>query len=122
MTNASKEIDDRVKEINKIMDVWVVWTNTDLTEGRGSQIPLVICETKETAIRLGKGKDVQGTDCAITQDVCFLFKHQRYVVGNIESPSIEDNKNQIKREIKEAAIMRAKAAGLTIKDIEELRQ
>jgi len=31
--------------------VYVAMTNTDLTEGRGWQIPLAVCEAESTAIR-----------------------------------------------------------------------
>jgi hypothetical protein len=46
--------------------VWIVWQNTDLTEGRGSNEPIAICETEATARRIGKGKNVQGSDCTVS--------------------------------------------------------
>lgn len=46
--------------------VWIVWQNTDLTEGRGSNEPLAICELEATARRIGKGKNTQGSDCTIS--------------------------------------------------------
>lgn len=40
-------------------EVWVVTTNTDLTEGRGKEVGLAFCEQYATARRIGKGKYVQ---------------------------------------------------------------
>ena len=39
-------------EIQESKTVFIAWTNTDLTEGRGVQIPLAVCESQTTAKRL----------------------------------------------------------------------
>lgn len=44
-----------------------VYTNSDLTEGRGYHIPLALCESESTAVRLGKKKYVQGSDCPVNE-------------------------------------------------------
>jgi hypothetical protein len=61
-----------IKNINEIhpkcpfrkgrMDCWVVWVNEDLTEGRGAQKVLAVCEKEATARRLARGADTQGAD------------------------------------------------------------
>jgi hypothetical protein len=40
----------------------VVWCNSDLTEGRGYEFPMFVCESQVTALRLGRKRGVQGTD------------------------------------------------------------
>lgn len=42
--------------------VWVAYTNTDCTEGRGYDIPIAACELEVTARRLARGRHVQGSD------------------------------------------------------------
>jgi len=62
-------------ENSKIVDVqkvYVVYVNSDLTEGRGFQYPIAICDNIYTARRLAKKKDVQGSDGSIHDD--FIFK------------------------------------------------
>ena len=57
--------------------VWVAWSNTDLTEGRGKPIPKAVCEEESTAVRLGKKGDVQGSDCYISESIAVkLNNHQ----------------------------------------------
>jgi hypothetical protein len=46
--------------------VYVVITNSDLTEGRGREYIKYFCELEATAQRLAKGGYVQGTNCPIT--------------------------------------------------------
>ncbi len=53
-------------------DVWVVGTNTDLTEGRGEEYAMAVTDIKETAVRLAKGKGAA--------------RHRRH---NHQSPSCE---------------------------------
>jgi len=82
------------------MTGYIVWTNTDLTEGRGSEYPLAICETLSTAKRLAKGKYVMGTDCTVTESTIYRIKtdHDGYYrwFGPIQliDPSKEDIDNE----------------------------
>lgn len=100
--------------------VWVAWTNTDCTEGRGAQIPLVVCQEKATAVRLGKGKSVQGSDCAVAQHEAVRLGNCWLVPGEIKVPTKEDIKEQKRLDAIESAIERAKEAGLTDEDIKLL--
>lgn len=43
-------------------EVFVTYTNTDCTEGRGADVPIAVCELEATAIRLGRKRYVQGSD------------------------------------------------------------
>jgi hypothetical protein len=42
--------------------IWVAYTNTDCTEGRGRDVPIAFCAAEATAIRLARKKYVQGSD------------------------------------------------------------
>jgi len=70
--------------------VFVAWVNTDLTEGRGAQIPLCICESKATAIRLGRAKDAQGTNASITKEIAIHINGKWHAPARIVSPSSKD--------------------------------
>ena len=125
-------------EILETKPVYVVWTNTDLTEGRGTSFPLHVCEKLSTATRLAKGKSVMGTDCPISEsnalrikftDVQNHFLYDWFTLGRVIPPNKEDAAEEEKLEkqrriqaAKEAAIEKAKAAGLSDEDIEALRK
>lgn len=108
--------------VNDIKDVWVAWTNTDLTEGRGEAIPLAVCELKSTAIRLGKGKSVQGINCKITKEQAVHIDGAWLSVFHLERPTKADLVLQGKIEAKETAIEKAIKAGLTKEDLAILQQ
>lgn len=100
--------------------VWAVWTNTDLTEGRGYKKILAVCGKKATAIRLGRKKYVQGSDCPITESVAIYFNNQWFIPGEIHLCSIGDDEVQRALDKKEAAIQKAKDAGLSKLDLIDL--
>ena len=104
-------------EIVSKKTVYVAWTNTDLTEGRGNSIPLAVAFLPETAARLGKGGSVMGSDCDVRPSLAVQVGGQWLVPGVIEYPSKEDDILRRKREAREAAIEKAKAAGLSAEDI-----
>src|SRR5689334_17813964 len=107
-------------EVQDIRKVWVAWTNTDLTEGRGGQLPLVVADKMETAVRLGKGRYVMGSDCPVTEENAVKISGQWLVPGHIEYGTREDKANREKREAKERAIAKAKELGMTDEDIAQL--
>lgn len=102
--------------------VYVAWTNSDLTEGRGIQYPLAVCSLEATATRIGKGNYVQGDDCPITRENSVRIEGKWLVPGRIIGPSPEDMESEKSERKRRAVLMRAKAAGLTDEDIETLRK
>ena len=100
--------------------VWVAWTNTDLTEGRGNQQPLVVCESQTTAIRLGAKKYIMGTDCPVDLQTAILIKGKWLVPGVVELPSPADVQQDAKRAEKDAARQRVKDAGVSDADLKTL--
>lgn len=112
----------------KTQVAYVAWTNTDLTEGRGWQIPLAVCEFEATARRLGVKKNVQGCDCPVEQSEIYLINNRWYGPINLISPSKEDTAIETKIRAAEAAlaakmvvIEKAKALGLSEEDIAVLK-
>lgn len=108
-------------KITNLRHAFVAWTNTDLTEGRGWQIPLAVCETEATAIRLGKKGSIMGSDCAVTKVEVFRISGVWYGPIQLVRPSDEDKNEQSRIDARRAAIEKAKAAGLSDEDIAALR-
>jgi len=107
-------------EIEGTKEVWVAWSNTDCTEGRGTQYPLLVAESYETAVRMGQKKYVMGTDCPVTKETAVKVHGHWMVPSSIYAETAEDKEVRLKREAREAAITKAKAAGLTDEDIASL--
>lgn len=42
--------------------LFVAWRNSDLTEGRGRNIPITVCESAFLAEKAAKGKSTQGSE------------------------------------------------------------
>lgn len=102
------------------MPVWVVWQNTDRTEGRGGIVPIAVCAKEATARRLAKGQYVQGCDCDVRQT------EARYIDGlwfgpvRIIGPTKEDDSDQTRMDKRAAAIAKAVVAGLSAEEIKAI--
>lgn len=108
-------------EIHQVRDVWVAWTNTDLTEGRGRQIPLVVCDTEATAERLGARGYVMGSPSPVTKTKAVLILGHGWLVPGVIEPATESDKVENARiEAWRAAMEKAKAAGLTDDELKAL--
>ena len=109
--------------------IWIVEINEDGCEGRGSQIPLYYCETEATAIRLSKGKDVQGTDGRVYEFEAHLVDNKSLAPVKITYPSNADIIVEEKMtEEREAArkvdtlLSKMKDSGFTEEEINLLRK
>lgn len=100
--------------------VWVAWSNSDLTEGRGWRFPLHVAESYETAKRLGRKGGIMGTDCEVTEELAVKHNGMWLVPGKIAEETTDDTSARIRREQKEAAIKKALSNGLTDEDIKVL--
>lgn len=108
--------------------LFAVYTNSDLTEGRGSEYVLYFCRTRSTAVRLSKKNYIMGTDCPIREITGYEIDHKIYLNGvRIQEPNDEDLKNETAArakqkaiEAKEAALAKAKLLGLSDEDIKAL--
>lgn len=104
--------------------LWAVYTNTDLTEGRGRQYVMHFCRLRSTAIRLGRKGYVQGCDCPVEPVEVLLLDGKRVLPASlieVKEPTREDEAAEEKRLALEAALSRAKEAGLSAEDIALLR-
>lgn len=104
--------------------VYVAYTNSDCNEGRGYDIPIAVCESEATAIRLAKGRYVQGSNGPVHMveviEVDGKFFYPNSAVSVVK-PNSEDIKAQVKMDAKTAAIEKALAAGLTEDEISALK-
>jgi hypothetical protein len=116
-------------EIMQERQIWAVWTNTDLTEGRGIEFVKHYCETEATARRLARGGYVQGSDCRITAERMFYRDGAWYAPGpNVVRPTREDQlaeellqEQRDREQRRQQAIERAKALGLSEEDLATLK-
>lgn len=100
--------------------VWVAYTNTDCTEGRGHDVPIAVCAVESTALRLARHRYVQGSDGPVRPVELVKINGQWYAPGaaiNVIDPSSEDAAAQDAIDAKRNAIAKAKAAGLTDDDL-----
>ena len=102
-------------------EAWMVEVNTDLTEGRGYQVPLHICDKEATARRLGKKADVQGMDAKTHPVKLIKVGSCWYGPVQIRPETKEDAHAQKLLDAKREVVERARAAGLSDEDIAALR-
>lgn len=105
------------------MQLWVVFANTDTTEGRGFDVPVHICSKHATALRMSKRINVQGSDGYCKPFDCINVDGQWYLpIGavRIHGPSREDDILAETMARKKAAITKAVAAGLSENDLDAL--
>ena len=103
--------------------VWVAYTNTDRTEGRGHDVPIAVCATKATALRLARGQYVQGSDGPVRTMELVKIDGKWYAPRaaiTVVEPTREDIAAQPAIDAKREAVAKAKAAGLTNADLAAL--
>lgn len=118
-------------EIRDTKEVFGVWINTDLTEGRGSDYVFAFCEAEATAKRLGKGRNIQGCDGRITKEKMLLIDNTWYAPhgnGFLTPPNAADieEEKKLKKEreeklLREKILDKARALGLTDEEIAALK-
>lgn len=103
--------------------IYVAYTNTDCTEGRGYDVPVAVCEIEATATRLARKAYVQGSDGPVRQLELVKINGCWYAplaAVNIIKPAKEDMAAQSKMDARRVALDKARASGLTIEDIQAL--
>jgi hypothetical protein len=99
---------------------WIAWTNTDTTEGRGWAYPLVISESRATAIRLGKKRGVMGGDCSVTPFESVKLDGRWLFPALLSEPNTVDLLEDWKYAQREDAIKKVRAAGIDEETIKSL--
>lgn len=103
--------------------VWVAYTNTDCTEGRGQDVPIAVCALEATAMRLARGRYVQGTDGPVRPLELVSVDGKWYAPTatiDVIEPTPADMASQAVLDTKRQAVAKAKAAGLTDEDLRAL--
>lgn len=91
--------------------VFAVYTNTDLTEGRGQEYVKYYCELRTTAERLGRNGYVQGGSCPISEVKMLKIDGAYYLPlsqASVQRPSGQDLEIQRKRDAESARERRAR--------------
>lgn len=104
--------------------VYVAYTNTDCTEGRGYDVPIAVCALEITAMRLARKQYVQGSDGPVRKMELVKIDGKWYAPSsaiNVIEPTREDEAAQKQLDAKRAIVEKAKAAGLTDDEIKALR-
>lgn len=106
--------------MNEKQTIWVAYTNTDCTEGRGRDVPIAFCAAESTAIRLARKRYVQGSDGPVRTMELVKIDGKWYAPSaaiDVVAPTREDVVAQTAIDAKRAAMEKAKAAGLTDADL-----
>ena len=106
--------------------LYVAYTNTDLTEGRGFSRPIAHSFCEATVKRLAVGKGVMGCDANVyAVDIEEHINGRQYIPLSavfIHSPTKADIEQQHKADAKAAVIAKARAAGLSEEELAVLVQ
>lgn len=86
---------DTTPNIKAAKKLFAVEVNTDLTEGRGYQYSLCFCEKETTAIRMSKGRDVQGCDGRVSHVQTYMIDGVWYAPRPlVYSPTAADEQEE----------------------------
>jgi len=94
-------------------EIFIVWTNTDLTEGRGYSIPIEYCETRATAQRLAKKRGVQGSDADVRPFQAIMHNNQWCAPFNLQNATKDDLQTQAKLDERERIARKAIDLGIS---------
>lgn len=100
--------------------VWVAYTNTDCTEGRGYDVPIAVCAAEATALRFAHRRYVQGSDGPVRTMELVKIDGKWYAPSDaiaVVEPTREDIAAQAAIDARRAALEKAKAAWLTDDDL-----
>lgn len=103
--------------------VWVAYTNTDCTEGRGHDVPIAVCAAEATARRMARNRYVQGSDGPVRMMELVKIDGAWYAPSSIITvmePTREDVAAQAAIDAKRDALAKAKALGLTADDLKAM--
>ena len=113
--------------IEKESTAWIVYSNEDLTEGRGREIPIHVCWSKTTASRLAEKAGVQGSRARINEVKIFQMQtgpHRSDWLAPVQivEPSKADEINDDLERKKQDAIARMREAGISREEAEQLAE
>ena len=103
--------------IEHILPIHIVWSNTDLTKGKGYKYPKAYCINEVTAKRLAAGNYVKGTDCPITEEIAMYSEGSWYAKIVLTHPTKEDKKLSKKIQEYREAIKLLSQSGISIEEL-----
>ncbi|UWH29727.1 hypothetical protein KW556_08655 [Aeromonas veronii] len=106
--------------ITDTKEVWVVYTNTDLTEGRGHEYPIHVCGSPATAARMATRKGVQGSDANVSKEIAVKVRGSWLAPVSIIEPNDADRRADALNAERLRIMDKARAAGLTDDEIRML--
>lgn len=104
--------------------VYVAYTNSDCTEGRGYDIPIAICELEITAMKHARHSYVQGSDGPVRAIELVKIDNKWYYPShavNVLTPTEAEIQAQKVLDAKREVIKKMKAAGLTDTEINTIQ-
>ena len=101
-------------------NIFVVVTNSDLTEGRGHPVEIAYCEAETTAKRLAKGRGVMGSNAEVRNAIAVYSNGRWCAPVRIEQPNSEDQKTQAILDKRKSIIAKALELGLTGEDLKAM--
>ena len=105
--------------------VYVVVSNSDLTEGRGKHVFIAYCSSASTAKRLARKKGVMGSDAEVREvNLTAIGSTLLIPVSfiNLEYPTREDEAEQKRLDALSEIVKKAKDAGLSDEEIKSLQR
>ena len=100
--------------------LYVAYTNTDCTEGRGQDVPIATCELEVTAKRIASRRYVQGSDGPVRPVDLMLFDGKWYIPVSaitVVPPTDGDIAEHAAIVARRRVMDKARAAGLTDDDL-----
>ena len=101
-------------------EAFSVWANSDLTEGRGFELPIAHCWAEATARRFARGRDVQGSDAKVIPFTALKIENRWYGPIRIEHPTREDDRAEAKLKLWKETVEKAKKCGLSAEELERI--
>ena len=100
-------------------ELYAAMVNSDLTEGRGEDYAIAITELKSTAVRLGKGKDVMGSNARIKKVNAYYIKEKANSFGSWFVPAVRIVQPSKEDEIEEKRLMAQEAKDILLEKFKE---
>lgn len=75
--------------------VWVAYTNTDCSEGRGHDVSIAVCATEEIARRVARNRYVQGSDGPVLSTELVKVDGKWYELGSPVEGIVESTSEDV---------------------------
>ena len=103
------------------IEAWAIFSNTDLTEGKGTEYISRFCRIRSTAVRLAHKAYVMGSDAPVLK--IELERKNKALLGPVTlvEPTEDDKRRQKIMDTHEEVISKARSLGMTDDEINMIR-